>query len=336
MARIRALHPGQWTDEGFVNCGFPARLLALAIRNEADDGGVFEWKPRQLKMRCLPADDCDILPLLAELEVNNLIKRFEIDGRHFGAIRNFCRYQRPKTPTLTHPRAEWVDAYVGLVSEIKASKVVETPPNAETPPPSPPVISSKSGNEPTSANPISTKAGNNPPSSQAISSKRRNVSANGGNRDSEDLGSWILDPGSESRKGERARKTDTEPVEPPPLPPPIPASPPKKVGSLEALRIDDELRQIAQTSGVDVASCLIEFADYCRANGRETGAKGFKDFRAAFANWLRREPKFREQRPASRAGNGSAGVSSTGPPRRRNFTAAEAQVEYLKERKPTP
>ena len=57
MARIRSLHPGQWTDEAFVAVSPLARLLALGLRNEADDEGVFPWKPVTLRMRLLPADN---------------------------------------------------------------------------------------------------------------------------------------------------------------------------------------------------------------------------------------------------------------------------------------
>jgi hypothetical protein len=117
MARIRSLHPGQWTDEQFVTCSPLARLLCLGLRNEADDGGVFEWKPVTLKMRILPADNCDAVALLAELEAVNSIRSYEIGGRKFGAIRNFKRFQRPKKPNQSHPRAEWVEAYVAASSE---------------------------------------------------------------------------------------------------------------------------------------------------------------------------------------------------------------------------
>ena len=56
MPRIRSVHPGQWTDENFVSCRPTARLLALGLRNEADDQGIFEWKPLTLKMRLFAAD----------------------------------------------------------------------------------------------------------------------------------------------------------------------------------------------------------------------------------------------------------------------------------------
>lgn len=106
MARIRSTHPGQWTDEAFVSCSPLARLLAIAIRNEADDQGVFEWKPLMLKMRLLPADDCNVAELLAELEATNQVTRYEVAGKAYGLIRNFTKFQRPKKPNAVHPLPE--------------------------------------------------------------------------------------------------------------------------------------------------------------------------------------------------------------------------------------
>lgn len=115
MARIRSVHPGQWTDEAFVSVSPLARLVAIGLRNEADDGGVFAWRPLQIRMRLLPADSCDIDELLAELERVDLIKRYEVEGKAFGAIRNFQVFQRPQKPTETHPRLPWVAEYTGSV-----------------------------------------------------------------------------------------------------------------------------------------------------------------------------------------------------------------------------
>ncbi len=103
MARIRSIHPGQWTDEAFVECSFAARLLAIGLRNEADDLGVFEWKPTMLKMRLFPADDVDVIPLLAELEATDQVLRYEVDGRQYGIIRNFGKFQKPRSPKYVHP-----------------------------------------------------------------------------------------------------------------------------------------------------------------------------------------------------------------------------------------
>jgi hypothetical protein len=51
VPRIRSLHPEQFTDDQFVSCSPLARLLALGVRNQSDDNGIFEWNPVKLKMR---------------------------------------------------------------------------------------------------------------------------------------------------------------------------------------------------------------------------------------------------------------------------------------------
>ncbi|NUB17224.1 hypothetical protein GAY28_35745, partial [Azospirillum brasilense] len=103
MARIRSTFPGQWTDEDFVGCQPLARLLIIGLRNEADDQGVFEWKPVGLKMKLMPVDNVDMEALLADLEAHRQIIKFTAHGKVYGAIRNFVRFQRPKKPTKVHP-----------------------------------------------------------------------------------------------------------------------------------------------------------------------------------------------------------------------------------------
>lgn len=98
MARIRSIHPGLWTDEAFVSLSLAARLFYIGLWNEADDFGLFEWKPMRLKMRLAPADAIDASSLLEEIEDAGFILRLERDGKCIGAVRNFRKYQRPKKP----------------------------------------------------------------------------------------------------------------------------------------------------------------------------------------------------------------------------------------------
>lgn len=117
MARIRSVHPGLWTDEAFV-CASPlARLLFIGIWNECDDAGSFEWSPLKLKMRILPADNADVVELLAELEANGCIRSYELGGRKFGAVRNFGRFQRPKKPNSIHPQTDEIRNWCAIGSE---------------------------------------------------------------------------------------------------------------------------------------------------------------------------------------------------------------------------
>ena len=98
MARIRSIHPGLFTDENFMSASIAARMLLIGIWTEAFDDGVFEWKPITLKARIFPVDAVAVPELLTELEGLNFIKKFEVDGKSYGVIRNFCKWQRPKKP----------------------------------------------------------------------------------------------------------------------------------------------------------------------------------------------------------------------------------------------
>lgn len=103
MARIRSLHPEQWTDDAFVTCSSLARLLALGLRNFSDDNGVFRWNPVRLKMQILPADSCDVAELLGELVATGQVLYYEDEGRGYGIIRNFTTYQSPRRPSFSYP-----------------------------------------------------------------------------------------------------------------------------------------------------------------------------------------------------------------------------------------
>lgn len=114
MARIRSVHPGLFTDEAFVSLSMTARVLYIGILTEADDHGVFEWKPLQFKMRLMPADSADIGSLMEEMATCNSVKRFTSDGKSYGLVRNFCRYQRPKKPKYTFFMPPELRTYAGL------------------------------------------------------------------------------------------------------------------------------------------------------------------------------------------------------------------------------
>ena len=112
MARIRSIHPALFTDEAFAQLSMAARVLLLGLWTEADDQGVFDWKPVTLKMRLMPVDNVSVPDLLLELEAYNVVKSFEQDGRSLGAIRNFCKFQRPKTPKYRAIKSDDIRNYV--------------------------------------------------------------------------------------------------------------------------------------------------------------------------------------------------------------------------------
>lgn len=112
MARIRSVFPGLFTDEAFAPLSDAAQITLIGLWTEADDNGVFEWKPVRLRMRLRPSKDGSVEPMLAELVGANVIMPFEDQGRHYGAVRNFKKYQRPKSPQAVHPLPDHIVDYV--------------------------------------------------------------------------------------------------------------------------------------------------------------------------------------------------------------------------------
>jgi len=112
MSRIRSIHPGLWTDEAFVSLSPMSRLLLMGLWNECDDNGSFAWSPLTLKMRILPADNADAVALLEEMVSSGIVMRYEVAGKTYGAVRNFCQFQRPKKPNSIHPQTDAVAKWV--------------------------------------------------------------------------------------------------------------------------------------------------------------------------------------------------------------------------------
>jgi len=91
MPKIRGIKPEFWTDEDIVDLSLPARLLFIGLWNLACDNGHVTDKPKQIKMRILPADDVDVDLLLDELADNGRIDR----KAGTVTIRNFAKHQKP-------------------------------------------------------------------------------------------------------------------------------------------------------------------------------------------------------------------------------------------------
>jgi len=118
MARIRSIHPGLFSDPEFADLSSDAQVFYLGLLTEADDNGIFEWKPSTLRIRLRPLKDGSVDPLLGELEVAGKLKSYEINGRKYGAIRNFRKFQRPKAPKAWHPITDDFRNWVGLTETI--------------------------------------------------------------------------------------------------------------------------------------------------------------------------------------------------------------------------
>lgn len=102
------------TDEDYMALSFAARCCLSGVWIEADDHGVFKWKPKTLKAQIFPGDNVEMDALLAELETHNWVRRFQVDGEEYGICRNFIKWQRPKNPSYQHPFPEELRKYAGI------------------------------------------------------------------------------------------------------------------------------------------------------------------------------------------------------------------------------
>lgn len=75
MAKRRQIHPEIWTDDKFVTISPLARLLFIGMWNFACDNGHLDDSELQLKMRVLPAEDCDVSALLDEIVNSGMVAR---------------------------------------------------------------------------------------------------------------------------------------------------------------------------------------------------------------------------------------------------------------------
>jgi hypothetical protein len=105
MARIRTIKPEFFTSEDIVALSPLARILYIALWCEADKEGRMLWKPKTFKMRYLPADDCDIGALCAELIDGGLVVLY---GDGLAHIPAFVKHQHvnPRESVSTLPAPE--------------------------------------------------------------------------------------------------------------------------------------------------------------------------------------------------------------------------------------
>ena len=90
-----------------------ARLAFIALWCEADKEGRLVWKPKTIKLRYFPADDCDISELAQELHGQDLIHLYEADGKQYCWIPGFQKHQvinnRERESELPAPKNQRVN-----------------------------------------------------------------------------------------------------------------------------------------------------------------------------------------------------------------------------------
>lgn len=108
MARIRTIKPEFFTSADIVELTPLARLFYVSLWCEADREGRLEWKPKTLKLRYLPGDECDVEQLAGELTGAGLVVLYEVHDKQYAEIPSFTKHQvinNRESPSALPPRA---------------------------------------------------------------------------------------------------------------------------------------------------------------------------------------------------------------------------------------
>ena len=98
MPRIRSVKPDFFTDSDLCELPPLHRLLFEGLWCHSDREGRLEDKPREIKVKVLPFDACDIDAMLDDLakakQGRGFIVRYEGDGKRLIECRNFPKHQK--------------------------------------------------------------------------------------------------------------------------------------------------------------------------------------------------------------------------------------------------
>lgn len=105
MARIRSIKPVAFTSESMAAVSVEARWTFAGLWTYCDDEGFGRADPRLIKGQIWPLDD-DVFPddvdgYLKELEREQMICRFEHDGRWYLHVPSWCHHQSIQKPTAS-------------------------------------------------------------------------------------------------------------------------------------------------------------------------------------------------------------------------------------------
>jgi hypothetical protein len=134
MARIRTIKPGFFRHSDLFEAerasGLPLRLAFAGLWTAADREGRFKWKPRELKLDCLPHDDVDFSRVLDALVTGGWVVRYEVNGAVYGAIPTWKEHQvinnREAASDIPEPNENNILTREARVSDATATPLVHT------------------------------------------------------------------------------------------------------------------------------------------------------------------------------------------------------------------
>ena len=288
MARIRTVKPDFFRHYELYQAenqvAMPLRVAFAGLWTAADREGRFKWQPEVLKLDCLPFDVLDFADVLEALLEHEFIGKYAVGGKSYGYIPSFKEHQvvnqREAKSTLPPPPINGVHVHAHAEN-------VETNidhPDAEN------AANIAKGDK-------SSKTGEKAPTH--VHAHAKQSVGNGG--------SVVQEEGDETERtcthmhahGEGKGKEGKERKKDP--------SGPKK--EIQKIGLNDlsvkMFEDFAKDKAPDV-NILLEierFRDHWRSRG-----KGFKDYPAAFRNWLRKAQEFHDERK----GKANSGADTPG------------------------
>jgi hypothetical protein len=127
---MRSIKVEFFQDADLGDLGPLHRLLFIGLWCQADREGRLQDKPRDLKVKLLPFDDCNVDGLLRELAAGGFIVRYAVDGHRYIAIRTFKKHQRPharELPSIIPPPPSDTIAPADLANGLDSQRVVLSP-----------------------------------------------------------------------------------------------------------------------------------------------------------------------------------------------------------------
>jgi hypothetical protein len=144
VARIRNIKPEFYSHEELndLENNFPElkpMLVFSGLWNQCEYSGVFLWSVRKLKLAILPFIDFDMTKSLELLEKQGFIRRYRKDGKEYGHVINFTKYQAisgsekksglkyplPDDDTVTEPVLSYDDTVTEPVLSWESQKTAD-------------------------------------------------------------------------------------------------------------------------------------------------------------------------------------------------------------------
>jgi hypothetical protein len=102
--------PDIWTDNGFIELGWGARLLFIGMISRADDEGRGNASSKSLKAVIFPGDDVSLLKIdgfKAEIEKYTRSKFYDVNGQSYYQLSKWFSYQQ-----IQHPKPSAIPPFI--------------------------------------------------------------------------------------------------------------------------------------------------------------------------------------------------------------------------------